>query len=99
MANRREILKSYFVEVARDLVARGVIRRAQGQSLEAVVRAEYRVVLQHMSADLVAVGRELGVGFLQGGATMIENSGHPLAGIMSASLKALADAIIPPKKR
>lgn len=66
MADRRLALKGYFLEVVRDLVARGIVRQQAGQSLADVLRSEPRAVLDEVQADFVAVAAEIGVGLLGG---------------------------------
>jgi hypothetical protein len=59
--SRRAALRSYLTEVARDLVARGIVRRDRGQSLDALLRAEALTVLHEVQDDLTAIGAELGL--------------------------------------
>lgn len=71
MTDRRQALRDYLIEIAKDLVRRGVVRRANGQTLEDVVRTEPRAVLQQMTEDLVVVGTELGAGLALGLGSML----------------------------
>ena len=74
---RRAALRNYLMEVMRDLVARGVVRRAYGQRLTDVLAAEMPKIAREMEQDLAAIGLEIGgsllgaaarafVGFLAG---------------------------------
>ena len=64
--SRREALRSYRMEVVRDLLARGVIRQQSGQTLVQVFRAESQTILSEVSADFAAVGKEIGFSLLNG---------------------------------
>lgn len=99
MNQRRFALRQYFIEVARDLVARGVIHRQKGQSLEDILRTEFRRVMQEVPQDFAAVGAEVTQGLLTGGAIMLSAVTHPLAGLAGAGLQALADLIAPGKRK
>lgn len=94
-SNRRAALQQYFVEVARDLVSRGVVRRQHGQSLEDIALIEFARVLQEIPADCSAVLVVLGGGIIDGASAMVARAAHPLAGIMSAGLQALANQFKP----
>ncbi len=73
MSDRRAALRSYFLEVVRDLVQRGVLRQQAGQSLADVLRVEMRVVLGDVQADFAAVAAEIGVGLLGGVEAIVSN--------------------------
>lgn len=77
--SRREALRNYFLAVARDLLGRGMLRRAQGQALADILKTEPRVVLAAVTEDLAVVGAELGIGFLGGAQMMLERADHPAA--------------------
>jgi hypothetical protein len=66
MTSKREALKHYFVEVIRDLVTRGVIRRAAGEPLEDIIARESAVILAEIQQDFAAVGLEVVVGLGRG---------------------------------
>lgn len=72
MSLRRDILRGYFLEVTRDLVARGVMRRARGQSLEDILRLEAPAILREVQADFLEIGIEVGGGLLSAGARVAE---------------------------
>ena len=57
---RRAALRSYFLAVARDLVARGAVRRQQGQTLDDILRTEFRSVMRVVTEDLQAIAVEMG---------------------------------------
>lgn len=64
--SRQQALHDYFLAVTRDLLARGVIRRAQGQSLEDILNAESRMVLSEVWSDLKGVGEQMLGGMIFG---------------------------------
>lgn len=90
MANRRDALRSYFIEVVRDLVARGVIRQRAGQSLADLVRAELRTVIGEMKADVIVVAGEIGVGLVGGLETMLRKN---FDNILAAGARAVVDRL------
>ena len=59
-------LRNYFFAIASDLVARGVVRKAQGQTIESVLRNEIRAVLQDVEGELLALGQEIGITLASG---------------------------------
>ena len=63
---RRETLRAYFMEVIRDLVTRGIVKRQAGQSLEETLKQELPKVLQELQADVFVVAAEMGSGLVQG---------------------------------
>ena len=85
MSRHRQDLRAYVFGVARELVERGVVRRAPGQMISDVIRAEARQVAAEVLEDLVEVGRELGMtaamsaaqagsGILRGGVNQVVES-------------------------
>lgn len=92
-SNRRAALHQYFVEVARDLVSRGVLRRQRGQSLEDIARVEFVRVLQEIPADCSAVLVDLSGGLIDGAGTIVAKAGHPLADLLGAGLRALGQQL------
>lgn len=64
---RREALRKYFLEVVRELMARGIVRRRSGQTLEQVLAAEGPRVVAALREDLAAIGLEMGAGLVQAG--------------------------------
>lgn len=74
VATRREILRSYFLDVVRDLVARGVIRKSQGQSYSDILRSETAAVLEGVTEDFAAVAREIGFELGTGLARVVEGA-------------------------
>ncbi len=92
MSNRKQALRDYFVEVIRDLIQRGAIRRQQGQSVDDILRTEAAVVFSDVRGDFAEVAAEIGVGIATSGARMVENVvKQKLDGLVSAGGKALAD--------
>lgn len=63
---RRSALRAYLLEVTRDLLMRGIIKRQQGQTIVQVMRTEGAAVLDSVKEDLSAAGRELGVKLVAG---------------------------------
>jgi hypothetical protein len=72
MNYRRDALRAYFLEVARDLIQNGAIKRASGQSLDAIVRGEAARMIAELAEDLKSIGFE-GLDF---GARTIEGAVH-----------------------
>lgn len=68
---RRAALREYFIEVTRDLIQRGVIRHAKGQSIDDILKTELSIVLNEVSSDFGWVLAEMGSGLLQGGLSLI----------------------------
>ena len=71
LSSRRQALREYFIEVTRDLVARGVIRHAKGQLIDDILKTEMQVVLNEVSSDFGWVLKEMGSGLLQGVGSML----------------------------
>ena len=65
MNKRHEALRAYFLEVTRDLVVRGVLRKQQGQSLDEILRQEFQTVLNEVTRDFGEIAKEMGQGFVQ----------------------------------
>ena len=61
MSTRKNALRTYFHEVIRDMLVRGVIRQRSGQTLDAILRAETPVVIDGLVGDLTALAGELGM--------------------------------------
>ena len=61
MSRHRADLRAYVFAVARELVERGTLRRAPGQTVSEVVRAEARQVAAEVWEDFIEVGREVGI--------------------------------------
>lgn len=59
---RKEALRAYFVEVVKDLVKRGIIRRASGQTLEQILAAESDTIIREIRQDFTGVFMEMGFG-------------------------------------
>lgn len=62
LTSRQRFLLDYLLDVTRDLVTRGTLRRATGQTILSIFKSEPRVVLSEVSEDVVAVFKELGIG-------------------------------------
>lgn len=60
-------LRTYVLDVARDLVARGIIRHRQGQPLEAIIHAEAKTVLAAIESDLAHLALDLGLPVVEQG--------------------------------
>jgi hypothetical protein len=69
---KHEALKRYFVEVIRDLVTRGVIRRAAGEPLDQILIRESAAILAEIQADFATVGVEVAVGLGRGLELMVQ---------------------------
>lgn len=63
---RQKTLLDYFLDVTRDLVHRGTLRRSAGQSFVDILKKEPHVVLTEVKNDVAVVLKELGVGLLGG---------------------------------
>lgn len=63
---KREALRNYFVEVVRDLVTRGVIRRAAGEPIDDIISRESVAILAEIQQDFAVVGLEVAVGLGRG---------------------------------
>lgn len=61
IGNRREALRQYLRHVVRSLVARGVVRKAEGQDWLDIVRLEPLMVLREIEQDVRIIGTEIGV--------------------------------------
>lgn len=84
------LLHSYMHEVARDLIDRGQIRRRQGQSLDAVIKAESQTVIAEVANDLRTLGEELGMTILMGGSALLESfARQKIAGAASTIVDAI----------
>ena len=59
---RQQALLAYLLDVTKELVARGALRQASGQSLLDIFKSEPRIVLGAVGEDAAIVLRELGVG-------------------------------------
>lgn len=55
------MLRSYVREVAKDLIERGRIRRASGQSIDMLIKREIETVIAEVAGDIRTLGVELGV--------------------------------------
>jgi hypothetical protein len=66
MATRRESLHAYLLEVTRDLIGRGMLRKGSGQTLEAILKAEMNTVVQSALDDLREVGKDMVAGLITG---------------------------------
>ena len=54
-------LRAYFIEVTRDLLTRGIIKRKNGESLDSLLRSEFLAVSKTLGEDLQTIGTELGM--------------------------------------
>lgn len=63
---RQKVLLDYFLDVTRDLVHRGGLRKEAGQSFIDVLKLESRAVLVEVSEDVLVVMQELGIGLIGG---------------------------------
>lgn len=79
---RREALRAYLLEVVRDLVLRGVLKKQQGQSLTQVLNTEMAAVLKSVQDDIVDVATEMGVQLAKGIAGQV--FGQILGGLTKA---------------
>lgn len=89
--DRRAALKAYFVEVARELVARGEVRRQAGQTFGDILRQEPAVALRIIQEDFAIALAEVGGG-LAGGLGVIAGKmigGGPLSDLAMAGGNAL----------
>lgn len=68
------------MQVAADLVRRGVVRRRHGQTLEQVIRAEADTVLREVSADFKAVMIEMGIGAAEASGRLLARYAENLVG-------------------
>lgn len=98
MSDQRDDLRSYLLQIARNLVARGVVRRQQGQTIEAVLVSELPRVLSEVQQDFWFVVGELGAGFVQSGAQAIGQSigrsaQHEVNRLVGAGVQAVTDAL------
>ncbi len=66
VAARRSALRDYLLAVTKELLARGVLRKASGQSIGDVMKAELPEVLRSVREDLAVIGGEMLGGFLGG---------------------------------
>lgn len=92
-AGRRAALKAYFVEVARELVARGEVRRRAGQTFGDILREEPAVALRVIQEDFAVALVEVGGG-LAGGLGVIAGKmagGGPLGDLLTAGGKTLGE--------
>jgi len=89
---RRDALRTYFIEVVKDLVSRGLIKYKTGQSTQDIIRSEPSIVVREITSDLTSVAGELGLDLLQGGARMAGALNHPLAGVAAAGLQAIVES-------
>lgn len=68
MARRNELLDEYLREIARDLIARGVIRRQRyNQDLLDIAREEPSVIVGTILRDLKDAGVSVGTELIKGG--------------------------------
>ncbi len=65
MSQHKNQLRDYLLSVTRDLVTRGVLRQAAGESLVDVVRHEPMTLLREIEGDLVTVGAEFGMSLFE----------------------------------
>lgn len=87
-SSKREALKHYFVEVIRELVTRGVIRRAAGEPIDQILHRESAAILAEIQADFASVGLEVAVGLGRGLELMAQKK---IAELMQAGQRAVAD--------
>lgn len=59
-----EKLQAYLHAVVKDMITRGKIRRAHGQSLDDILHTEGHAVLIEIEGDLARLGKEMGLSFL-----------------------------------
>lgn len=98
--NRRQALRDYLLEIARDLVSHGQVHVQRGQPLEDVIRTAPGAVLAVVSEDLAIVGRELGAGFALGLGGMLQQRLPGPAGEVVAGLgRAFASWLSTPSKK
>lgn len=75
-------MRTYFRRVVDDLLSRGILRRQRGQSLDDIMAAEAKTVLQEVSGDVAEIARELGVSLgsalVSTGVRALENAGARL---------------------
>lgn len=64
-SKRLDHLRSYLLEVTRDLISRGILRHGRGETLDQILRNEWQTVLRSTADDLKAMGLEA-VGGLAG---------------------------------
>lgn len=107
MSAHRPDLRTYIFGVARDLVARGVIRRKQGQTWGDLIHVEAGAIGREVLEDLLAVGSELkltaafsamrfGVGYAHKGVDALHQGVDQIAGELG---KAAFDWLAGPKRR
>jgi len=95
---RREHLLNYLRLIAQDLVARGVVRRANGESIEHLIAEEFRAILGEMQRDVVEVLCELGGKLSLGACVVAEKRGDPTGHIMAGVARALGDFLLGRKR-
>ncbi len=78
-------LRAYFLDVTRELIARGIIKAKTGQSVPDVLANEMLTVLRYVQEDLTLLVAELGSSIMSLGTNW-------LAGL-------IGKAIAPPKRR
>lgn len=63
---RRSALRTYLVEVTRELITRGALRMAKGQTIDDVVRGDLPTILREAGKDFKTIGGEMIGGLVQG---------------------------------
>lgn len=96
MATRHySVLRGYVREVTRDLVERGKIRRASGQSVDVIIRQEIETVIAEVAGDVRELGVELGVGAAITSVRLLELLARQTANnVVSVGVGAILSAIV-----
>jgi hypothetical protein len=95
MTKHYPVLQSYVREVARDLVERGRIRQASGQSIDAIIRQEIEIVIAEVAGDVRALGAELSIGAAVTSARFLELlAKQAVNGAVSVGVGAILSAIV-----
>jgi hypothetical protein len=66
MSDRKDSLRAYLLDVTRDLVKRGLIRKHSGQSMSQILETEMYAVVASVIEDLKSLGGEVIGGLVQG---------------------------------
>lgn len=78
-------LRAYFLDVTRELIARGIIKAKTGQAIPDVLASELLTVLRYVQEDLVLLVAEMGTSLASLGSNWLTSL--------------IGKAIAPPKRR
>ncbi len=108
MTKHYGILRSYLMEVTRDMIERGQIQRKQGQRIEDVIRTQGNAVAAEIMDDVKRAASEMGmsavataVGLMESFVTQSTSAAASAVGgeVKSAFFEALAGAMRPGPRR